>query len=488
MVLNIRDFGAIGDGKIHRVSEWIATRRFRELRTLQGKMPFVDSLNWTVDEVAFALAKAALPPEGGTIHFPAGHYVTGQYPWRIWRDHVRLTGEGAEVTILSTAPTITDALSVSPYRHAGWLEGAGREFAYAAEDGGQGETRVRLKKTDAATSFEAGELIFIRGGANRYDQDYGEFNEVAAIDPATSSLVLKHPLSRNYSLANLNWAGEIAEDFEMPAPGRAVRVKARTGDGFALPSRKATVSVGDNLFTVDRAEGGQLSLANCAPGNAPRGTRILAGTKIAKSRSILKLTRSTRDFRCEKLQIVGNRKSLNLSNSYDTAFADCVFVRDARNGAFTGGVTIDGDGGRFARFERCTIEARPAAGMQFARSFGGVTFADCHFIDANAAFTEFNFDCEVTRCTFDVKGSEELTTVIVAGKSCGGLRFTDNRIRAIGVAAIFDNSRDIQAQKQSGDGGILIRGNIIQTSKVSRVFPLAKSERFAIEDNSVLAD
>jgi hypothetical protein len=308
---------------------------------------------------------------------------------------------------------------------------------------------------------------------------------VASVDIATGVLRFKHPLSRDYTLAQLNWAAEVAEDFAMPAPGSAVKVRVRSGEGFFVPAAKATISVGDNIFTVDRSSADFLSLANCAPGNAPRGTVIAAGTKIGKSRSVLKLTRSVRNFRCEALQIVGRRKCLNLSNSYDTAFADCLFVRDTRDGGFTGGVTIDGDGGRFARFDRCTIAARPSAGMQFARSFGNVTFAGCHFIDANVAFTEFNFDCEVSRCTFDVKGSKDLTSVIIAGKSCGGLRFLDNRIRATGIASVFDTQIDIHSQKHAGDGDILVRGNTIEAIEVEQILPLAGAERLAIEANEV---
>ncbi|WP_044891829.1 hypothetical protein [Opitutus terrae] len=492
VTLNVRDFGAIGDGQLHRVGEWIESRRFSSLRALQREFPFVDSPQWSIDEVAFEAAKRALPEDGGTIHFPVGHYVTGRFPWRIWRDNVRITGDGAERTILATAADIPDGLSVAPYRHVGWLEGAGREFAYAAEAGARGSDTVALVQPELSREFRAGELVFIRNGANRYDQDYGEFNEIARVEPA-GRLVFRFPFARDYTLERFNWAGEVAEELEMPKPGREAKVSLRTGPGFFVPDARATVSIGENLFRVTRVQAGRngrpavVRLENPGRSNAPPGTRIAAGAKVGKARSIVKLTRTVRNFRCENLQIVGRRKALVVSNSYEVAFADCTFLRDLRDGGFKGGLTIDGDGGRFARFDRCRIVARPAAGMQFARSFGGVVFAGCSFVDANVAFTEFNFDCEVTRCTFEITGGRELANVIIAGKSCGDLRFLENRIRARGVAVVLDTHSDIQSQKHGSEGEIVVRGNVIETENVPDVFTRPRFDRLALDDNRITA-
>lgn len=481
----MRDFGAIGDGKLHLVSEWKnESGRPVSFRALRRKYEFVDSADWSVDELAFELAKRALPPEGGTIHFPAGHYVTGKHPWRIWRDGVRITGDGAEHTTLSTDHDVADALSVAPYRHVGWLEGAKREYAFSADSGNVGAATVQLKNPRAADAFKPGELVFIRNGACRFDQDYGEFNEIAAIE-SNGRLRLAHPLSRDYTLEKLNWAAELAEDFTMPETGGVAKAVVRSGEGYFVPPRGATVSIGENLFRVENSSPHALHLANEGRDNDPPGTTFSAGSKIAKSRSILKVTRTTRDFRCEDLKIVGRRKILNLSNSYGLVFTDCVFVRDLRDGGFSGGLTIDGDGGRFARFERCTITAMPAVGMQFARSFGNVVFSECTFTDTNAAFTEFNFDCEVIRCTFEVRGTRALTNVIIAGKSCGNLRFIANRIRASDVTFVFDSVSDIHSQKHGSEGGVVVRENVIETTRVSQIFPPAPPGRFERADNRI---
>lgn len=486
-VLNVRDFGAIGDGKHHPISEWIDSGRFSSFRALRHAYPFVDDKRWTVDEVAFELAKRALPETGGTIHFPAGHYMTGRHSWRIWRDRVRLTGEGADKTILSTAPDVEDGLSLAPYRHIGWLEGASRELAFAADSGQRGTSTLKLRRPEAARELSPGDLVFIRNGANRFDQDYGEFNVIAGTD-RDGTLRFEHPFSRDYTLDRLNWAGEIAEDFRMPRPNSAVRVTVRKGQGFFIPSRGTTVSIGENVFRVEQQNGTSLRLANLGPANAPRGTIIPAGTKIAKSRTVLKLTRSTRQFRAEGLQIVGRRKIVSISNSYDIAFVDCSFVRDMRDGAFRGGLTLDGDGGRFARFERCTFIATPAIGMQMARSFGNTVFSECTFKDTNVAFTEFAFAGEVVGCTFEVEGTRSLAHVIIAGKSCGDLRFLNNRIRASGVKAIFDTVMDIHSQKHGSEGDMVARGNIIEAASNVRIWPVPKPPQFSFANNQVLGD
>ena len=487
VISDVRRFGAVGDGQLHRVSEWIDAGRFRNLRALQKQFPFVDSTDWSIDEVAFVLAKESLPPEGGTIHFPAGHYVSGRYPWRIWRSHVRLTGDGADRTTLSTAPGIDDGLSVAPYRHAGWREGANREYPFSGDSGRAGDRRIRLTRAEWTDEFKPGELVFVRNGANRFDQDYGEFNEVEAVESG-GILRLKHALARDYTLESVNWAAEVAEAFQLPKPNGEVDVKIRTGEGFFTPPERCVVSIGENIFRVKKAWRDTLILQNRGRANAPRGTVIPTGEKIAKSRTILKLTRSTRDFRCENLTIVGRRKAVNISNSYEVSFADCVFIRDLREGGFTGGLTIDGDGGRFARFDRCEVIARPAVGMQFARSFGDVEFIACRFRDTNVAFTEFNFACTVVDSDFDVTGTPALQNVAIVGGSCGDLRLEGNRIKARGVRAIFDAVSDIHSQKHGSGGQVILRGNRIETEKATQVFPDAPPGRFVLEKNHVQAD
>jgi hypothetical protein len=466
---------------VHLVREWIEQGRYRSMRDLQRECPAIQSTDWTVDEAAFECAKAKLPPSGGTIYFPAGRYVAAHASWTVMRDHVRLLGEGADRSILVTGPKVSDALVLSPYRHVGWLERATEQFPFQAESGTLGADGVMLRENEWRTEFQAGDLVFIRNGACRFDQDYGEFNEVSGVDE-NGYLHFRHPLARDYTLEKLNWAGTVAADFVLPKPQHEVRVATSRAAGNFDPSKGEAITVGDNLFEVVSVSAGSLRLRNPGRGNAAAGTRVLAGARIAKSRAVIKVTRSTRDFLAEKLQFIGRRKVLNLSNSYGVEFINCEFVRAPGNTDTKGGITIDGDGGRWARFVRCTLRADPPWEMQFARSFGGVTFDSCTFENANVAFTEFSFDCEVVRCTFNFHGPTP-PAVITVGKSGGNFRIINNRIRADNAAFVFDSQLDIQSQKHRGEGNLVIRGNTLAVTGKTQLFRLDSERPSDIADN-----
>ncbi len=482
--VNLRTFGAIGDGQPHPVSEWIAAGKYKNLRTLQRDYPFVDSLEWSADEAAFQRALRELPPEGGTVRIPPGRYIATTYGWRIGRDHVRLVGAGMRDTVLSTGPQLGEGLVLAPYRHVGWLQGADHECPFAPDSGTSGSDRIRLREPARAADFQPGELVFIRNGACRFDQDYGEFNEIAATTP-DGDLVLSHPLARDYTLAALNWAGETAEPFELPKPGRSVAVRLRTGEGYFELPKSGVVTVGDAFLEIVRREGDTVGFRNPGRANPAPGTLLPAGTKIGRSRSVIKLTRTTRDFHAQGLRIVGRRKALNLSNSYQSTFVDCDFVRQP-DATVQGGLTIDGDGGRFAEFRRCTIRGSVPCGMQFARSFGNVTFTDCTFAGTNVVFSEFCFAGVVERCALAVPAV--LGRAVIVGRSCGDLRIEDNQIVISGGAlTVFDAPCDIQSHKHDAPGRLVLRNNRITApaSPRSRVFLLRSDRPADISGNTL---
>ncbi len=482
--VNLRTFGAIGDGQPHPVSEWIAAGKYKNLRALQRDYPFVDSLEWSADEAAFQRALRELPPAGGTVRIPPGRYVATAYGWRIDRDHVRLAGAGMRDTTLSTGPKLAEGLVLAPYRHIGWLHGAAQECPFTSDSGALGSDRLRLREPGRAANFTAGELVFIRNGACRFDQDYGEFNEIAGTTPE-GDLVLRHPLARDYTLPAFNWAAETAEPFEVPPPGRAGVVRLRTGEGFFDLPKSGVVTVGETLLEIVRREGDTVGFRNPGGANPAAGTVLPAGTKIGKSRSVIKLTRTTRDFRAEGLRIIGRRKALNLANSYESVFVDCDFVRQP-DASVQGGLTIDGDGGRFAEFRRCTVRGSVPCGMQFARSFGNITFADCTFAATNVVFSEFCFAGVVERCTLAVPAA--LGRAVIVGRSCGDLRIENNRIIVSGGAlTVFDAPCDIHSQKLDAPGRLVLRNNRITAPARphSRVFLLRSDRPSDISGNTL---
>ncbi len=481
--LNLRQFGATGDGRAHPVREWITAKRFRNLAELQREHPFVTSLEWSTDEVAFQAVLRALPPEGGTIRIPAGRYVATAHGWRIDRDHVQLVGAGPRDTMLSTGPALEEGLVLAPYRHGGWQFGAGNEYPFLPDSGVSGADRIRLREPARAAEFQPGQLVFVRNGGCLFDQDYGEFNEIAGTTPE-GDLLLKHPLARDYTIGALNWAAETAEAFALPAPGRTARVRLRTGEGFAEVPKAGAISVGETLLEIVRRGAGSVTLRTPSGPPTPPGTVLPAGTKIAKSRSVIRLTRSTRGFAAQGLRVFGRRKALNLSNSYRTTFTDCDFVRRPDSATPPGGLTIDGDGGRFATFTRCTIRGTEAAPMQFARSFGDIVFENCTFVATNVVFSEFCFGGVLRRSRLQTPAT--LGSAVIVGRSCGDLRVEENEIVVTGGSlTVFDATSDIHSQKLDAPGRLVIRGNRIVAPARPRVFLLRHDRTAQIEGNTL---
>lgn len=93
-VVNVKDYGAIGDGTLHTVAEWIPSR-YANLTALQVDYPFVTGTGYSIDLAAInkaillfsqsRLSPTDTPPSGGTslsdwgmgkIYIPRGNYVT----------------------------------------------------------------------------------------------------------------------------------------------------------------------------------------------------------------------------------------------------------------------------------------------------------------------------------------------------------------------------------------------------------------------------
>jgi|APCry1669189844_1035258.scaffolds.fasta_scaffold00064_4 hypothetical protein len=69
--VSIKDFGAIGDGTLHTLQEWVDSGKFANLAEIQTKFPFVKSLSQSIDW--FATQHAVLNAQN--IYTPKGTYV-----------------------------------------------------------------------------------------------------------------------------------------------------------------------------------------------------------------------------------------------------------------------------------------------------------------------------------------------------------------------------------------------------------------------------
>lgn len=69
--VSVKDFGAIGDGTLHTLQEWVAAGKFSNLVAIQMIMPFVTSLNQSID---WAVTQYCVL-NAFNIFMPAGKYV-----------------------------------------------------------------------------------------------------------------------------------------------------------------------------------------------------------------------------------------------------------------------------------------------------------------------------------------------------------------------------------------------------------------------------
>lgn len=105
---SIKDFGAIGDGTLHTVQEWIDSGKFSNLTAVQVVFPFVTSTTDSIDWVALQGAIKALPlntadvgvlspkgfANGGCVLVPRGRYYINKKV--TMQRGLRLIGESRE--------------------------------------------------------------------------------------------------------------------------------------------------------------------------------------------------------------------------------------------------------------------------------------------------------------------------------------------------------------------------------------------------------
>lgn len=105
---SIKDFGAIGDGTLHTVQEWITAGKFANLAAVQAVFPFVTATTDSIDWVALQGAIKALPlntadtgvlspkgfANGGCVLIPRGRYYINKVV--SMQRGLRLTGESRE--------------------------------------------------------------------------------------------------------------------------------------------------------------------------------------------------------------------------------------------------------------------------------------------------------------------------------------------------------------------------------------------------------
>lgn len=90
-VINVKDFGAIGDGNYYPVSDWYNSsspryRGYANLIAVKVDFPFVSSTADSIDWAAIQAASLACKASRATLHFPPGKYIINKtlFCYSLW--------------------------------------------------------------------------------------------------------------------------------------------------------------------------------------------------------------------------------------------------------------------------------------------------------------------------------------------------------------------------------------------------------------------
>jgi len=447
--LNIRWFGAKGDGITNDIPAW-------------------------------DLAKTALPPEGGTIYFPKGRYMSDANGWRVYRSNLSMKGDGINATYLVTPePSNAFGLLLAPYRDAGWSLNPATLYTYT-DTAAVGQGYIRLKAGQDKSAFKKNTVLFLNAGANYYDQFYGEFQVVDTL--IGDKLFFKYNFSRDYTAAKSSWNGVLTAAFTPPA------VNATAVAQISIPpvmSANVAISLGNDLYQVTAVSGNNVTLRNLGKGN---GTDVLpAGTKVYKARAIYLTPSTTYNTTVEDMTIDGHRNGLVVSNSVKSYFNRIRLV--SHNGLTSAGLWLDGDGGRDMILNNSEVYSDGVRTSQMARSFGDIKFKTTKFFQSTIDFSEFNYNFDVEDCDIHLHKINNVTlnSAINVGISTSNGRIVKNRI-FISDASTVINASDILGFKASSRAAIVISHNIIYADRCTLGISIYGPGTVSIEDNTIIGN
>ncbi|MCD0490357.1 hypothetical protein LPB86_19120 [Pedobacter sp. MC2016-14] len=435
----------------------------------------------TNDVPAWTLAKAALPPEGGTIYFPKGRYMSDANGWQVYRNNLYMRGDGINTTYLLTPePSNASGISLAPYRDAGWSLNPATLYTYV-DSAAVGQGWIKLKPGQDKTPFKKNTVFFFNAGANYYDQFYGEFQVIDTV--VGDKLYLKYNFSKDYTAARSSWNGTLTADFTPPAVN-ATAVAQITNPPAA--GANVAVSLGNDLYQVTAQSGTSVTLKNLGKGN---GTAVIpTGTKVYKARAVYLTPSTAYNTIVEDMTIEGHRKAVVVANSVKSYFNRVRFVY--HDGAAAGGIWLDGDGGRDFIMYNSEAYSDVIKGSQMARSFGDIKYKTCKFFQSTLEFSEFNYNFDVEDCDIHVHKVNDTIPVnyaINVGQSTSNGRIYNNRI-FVSDANNAIIASDILGYKASSRASMLISKNIIYANRCASAISVYGSGTVSVEDNSIIGN
>lgn len=431
---------------------------------------------------AFKKATKYLGVKGGTILFNAGTYLAEPY-FTIDANNIIVKGAGMNKTFIKVSDKAGAGLMVnSNYRDAGWLLNADDMITYKDDGLKAGQRYIDIKVKYDKNKLSPGTIIFINGGANYFDQNYGEFNMVDHCN-LFGRVFLKYPLSRSYTESVSSWAATLTTDFKPPVEGNTATIYF----SGTQPRNGTAISIGNNLYKVVSSTTNSAVVINVK--NKGNSNEIIpAGTHIFKYRAIV-LTRSVvYNVSVSDMTVTGKRKSITVSNTFKTYFKNVRF-NWLPQPLSSGGIWLDGDDGRDFKMNDCEINCPYLFSCQFARSFADIYINNTKFNDAGIQFTEYNINANVTNCEFFLTNhsqpGEINSSVILLGNTCSAINFNNNIIHANNIGGSLFYSGEIQGTKAIISSTLNINNNTIICSKVGTLFSGAYSGNAYVMNNNI---
>lgn len=417
---------------------------------------------------------------GGTIIFDAGTYFADPY-FSIDANNIIVKGAGMNKTFIKVSDKAGAGLMVnSNYRDACWLLNADDMFTYKDDALLKGERYIDLKIKKTASKLLPATIIFINGGANYFDQNYGEFNIVDHCN-TSGRVFFKYSLSRDYTQQVSSWAATLTADFKPPAESS----NATINFSGTTPRAGTAISIGNDLYKVISVTSNSAVVSNVKnKGNS--SAVIPSGTHIYKYRAIVLTPSVVYNVSVSDITITGKRKSITVSNTFKTSFKNVRF-NWLPQPLSTGGIWLDGDDGRDFTMSNCEINCPYYFSSQFARSFADIYIDHTKFNQAALQFTEYNINANVTNCSFDFAytGSPAVQQpAILLGNTCSSINFNNNVINAANLNVIF-YSGEIQGTKAIINSTGNISNNIIMCKNIGTVFSGSYSGTIKIVSNTI---
>lgn len=417
---------------------------------------------------------------GGTILFSAVTYLAEPF-FTVNANNIKVKGAGKNLTYIKVSNSAVAGLMInSNYRDAGWLLNADDMITFKNDALNSGQQYVNLKVKDDKSRLLPGTIIFINGGANYFDQNYGEFNIVDYCN--AGKVFLKYKLSRSYAENVSSWAATLTTDFTPPSEGNNATIHF----SGSQPRTGTAISLGNDLYKVISSTSTSAVVMNVKnKGNS--AATIKAGTHIFKYRAIVLTPSVVYNVSVEDITVTGKRKAITVSNTFKTSFKNVRF-NWLPQPLTPGGIWLDGDDGRDFTMSNCEINCPYLFSAQFARSFADIYIDHTKFNRAGIQFTEYNINANVTDCEFYLTNNnipgEINSSVILLGNTCNAINFSNNIIHASNLNNIF-YSGEIQGTKAIISSTTNINSNTIICNKVGTLFAGAYSGNVYVLNNNI---